>query len=132
MRALKAIGALTAISRAMEPVMRLIGIGPKASTITMIGMTLGLSYGSGIILKDARGGELSTEDVFFSLSFMGICHSLIEDTVLMLLVGAEMNGILWARTAVCMLFTAALVRVVRHLPEALKARFLWIARPATV
>ncbi|MGE4529476.1 MAG: nucleoside recognition domain-containing protein [Rhodospirillaceae bacterium] len=130
MRILREIGALNMISRAMEPVMRLIGIGTKASTITMIGMTLGLSYGSGIILKDARSGELASEDVFFSLSFMGICHSLIEDTVLMLLIGAEINGVLWIRLVVCLLFTAALVRVVRRLPEAAKTRFLWVPRQA--
>ncbi|WP_337997074.1 nucleoside recognition domain-containing protein [Oleispirillum naphthae] len=130
MRCLRAVGALNAISRAMEPVMRLIGIGAKASTITMIGMTLGLSYGSGIILKDARSGELAPEDVFFSLSFMGICHSLIEDTVLMLLIGAEINGVLWIRLAACLLFTAVLVRLVRRLPEAAKTRFLWMPRQA--
>lgn len=130
MRLLRAAGALNAISRAMEPVMRLIGIGAKASTITMIGMTLGLSYGSGIILKDARSGELPPEDVFFSLSFMGICHSLIEDTVLMLLIGAEINGVLWIRLVACLLFTAVLVRAVQRLPEAAKTRFLWTPRQA--
>ncbi len=45
MRVLRRPGILQAISRALEPMMRLIGIGPKASTITMIGMTLGMSYG---------------------------------------------------------------------------------------
>lgn len=130
MRLLRASGALALITRAMEPVMRLIGIGPKAATITVIGMTLGLSYGSGVIIDDVRKGELSPEDVFFALSLMGICHSLVEDTLLMLIVGAELSGLLGLRVVLSLVVIAAMVRIVRRLPPGMTQRLLWVPRRA--
>lgn len=130
MKILRHSGALGLITRAMEPVMRLIGIGPEAATITVVGMTLGLSYGSGVIIDDVRKGVLAPRDVFFALSLMGVCHSLIEDTLLMLLVGAELSGLVGLRMIVALAVIATLVRVVRRIPEGVATRFLWVPRTA--
>jgi hypothetical protein len=130
MKLLRRLGILQAVSRALEPMMRLIGIGPKAATITMIGMTLGMSYGSGLIVQDVRKGELGPEDVFCALSFMGVCHSLVEDTLLILLIGGHLSGVLWLRLALSLLLIATMVRLVRRLPLRLKTRFLWVERPS--
>jgi len=125
MNLLKFIGILNVISKTLEPMMRLIGVGRKASTITMIGLTLGLSYGSGIIIKESQAGELTKEDVFFCLSFMGICHSLIEDVMLVVLIGGDWFALLITRTILCLLIIAAMVRVVRIMPDSAKTRYLW-------
>jgi hypothetical protein len=97
MRVLRAIGAIDLMNRILRPVLNLIGIGPKASAITVIGLTMGLSYGGGLIINEARNGVLSKEDVFYSLTFMGLCHSLIEDTLLIALIGGHMSGAFWGR-----------------------------------
>lgn len=131
MKLLRASGALRLIERATEPLMRLTGISRAAAPITVVGMTLGLSYGSGVILDEVRKGTLAPRDVFSALSLMGVCHSLIEDTLLMLLIGAELGGLLWLRLLVAITVTAVLVRVVRRAPDAFAARFLWVARPTT-
>lgn len=130
MKLLRSSGALGLVTRAMEPVMRLIGIGPEAATITVIGMTLGLSYGSGVIIDDVRRGVLGPRDVFFALSLMGICHSLIEDTLLMLLVGAEISGLLGGRMILALAVVAVMVRAVRRIPPGFAHRFLWVPRAA--
>ncbi len=130
MKLLRISGALGLITRAMEPVMRLIGIGPEAATITVVGMTLGLSYGSGVIVDDVRKGVLGPRDVFFALSLMGVCHSLIEDTLLMLLVGAELWGLVVLRLAIGLAVIAAMVRLVRLVPERVAGRVLWVPRAA--
>lgn len=130
MKLLKASGALDLVTRAMAPPMRLIGIGPEAATITVIGMTLGLSYGSGVIIDDVKKGTIGPRDAFFALSLMGVCHSLIEDTLLMLLVGAELWGLVGLRLIVALTATMALVRLVRHVPEGVAERVLWVPRAA--
>ena len=66
MRVLGAIGAIALMNRILRPVLNLIGIGPKASAITVIGLTMGLSYGGGLIINEARNGKLSKEDIFYS------------------------------------------------------------------
>jgi len=81
----------------LAPILRTLGIGKEATNLTVIGVTLGLAYGGGLILREARSGLLSMKDVYFSLALMSICHSAIEDTLLMLLLGADWVGILVGR-----------------------------------
>ncbi|MGA1165648.1 MAG: nucleoside recognition domain-containing protein [bacterium] len=81
----------------LAPILRTLGIGREATNLTVIGVTLGLAYGGGLILREARSGLLSMKDVYFSLALMSICHSAIEDTLLMLLLGADWVGILVGR-----------------------------------
>lgn len=130
MKLLRASGALDLVTRAIGPLMQLIGIGREAAAITVVGMTLGLSYGSGVILEEIRKGGLSAREVFFAMSLMGVCHSLIEDTLVMLLVGADLWGLLGLRLIVGIAAIAVLVRLVRLVPEPLARRFLWISRTA--
>jgi len=125
MRVLSAIGAIDLLNRILRPVLDLIGIGPKASAITVIGLTMGLSYGGGLIISEARNGTLGKEDVFYSLTFMGLCHSLIEDTLLIVLIGGHLSGVLWGRLLFAVLAMAAIVQIVRRIPERARAACLW-------
>lgn len=125
MRVLGAIGAIDLMNRILKPVLDLIGIGPKASAITVIGLTMGLSYGGGLIISEARNGSLGKEDVFYSLTFMGLCHSLIEDTLLIILIGGHLSGVLWGRLIFAILAMAVIVQIVRRVPERARAAYLW-------
>tara|TARA_B100000780_G_C20737736_1_gene293057 strand:+ start:110 stop:373 length:264 start_codon:yes stop_codon:yes gene_type:complete len=84
------------------------GIGKEASTITLVGITLGLSFGGGLLIKEAHAGHVSKKDVFTSLVFLGFCHSLIENTLLVILLGAHVSGILWFRLVFAFVFTCAM------------------------
>ncbi|XXJ20129.1 nucleoside recognition domain-containing protein [Desulfovibrio caledoniensis] len=125
MRVLGAIGVIDLMNHILRPVLDLIGIGPKASAITVIGLTMGLSYGGGLIISEARNGKLSKEDVFYSLTFMGLCHSLIEDTLLIVLIGGHLSGVLWGRLLFAVLAMAAIVQIVRRVPEKARTAYLW-------
>lgn len=125
MRVLQALRAVDLMNRVLRPVLRLIGIGPKASTITIIGFTLGLSYGGGLIISESRSGNVDRKDVFYSLTLMGLSHSMIEDTLLMVLLGGHLSGIFWGRFLFSMAFMAVLVQITRRLPEKFCNRFLW-------
>lgn len=126
MRILEALRIIEFMNRILRPVLNLIGIGPKASAITVIGLTMGLSYGGGLIINEAKSGNLSKEDVFYSLTFMGLCHSLIEDTLLIMLIGGHLSGIIWGRLIFSIIATAAIVQLVRNLPPRLKDKYLWV------
>jgi len=97
----------------LRPVLKLIGIGPSASTITVVGLSLGLTYGSGLILHEIDNGRVNRQDIFYSLSLMGMSHALIEDTLLMVMIGAHHSGILWGRLVFSLLAMGVLVRLVR-------------------
>lgn len=125
MRVLDALGVLTLMNHVLKPVLRLVGIGPEASAITVAGLTLGLSYGGGLIIREARSGTVGRKDVFFSITLMGLCHSLIEDTLLMVMMGGRLSGVLWGRLAFAILAVALLVQAARRLPPKLGDKLLW-------
>ncbi|KAA0009983.1 hypothetical protein F0A17_19040 [Billgrantia pellis] len=99
------------IHKLLFPLLRLLGIGPAGANITVIGITLGLSFGAGLLLREAHSGRLTPRDILLTLSFLGLCHSLIEDTLLILLLGADLSGLLWARLGFALVVIALLARL---------------------
>lgn len=117
MKILARIGITEIMVRFLNPVLRLLGIGPTATTITIIGMMLGLAYGGGLIIQEAVSGRVHCRDVLFSLALMGLCHSIIEDTLLMAIFGGDFSGILWGRILFSMVMVFLLVKLINGLPE---------------
>ena len=110
-RVLRFIGVEKIIHALLSPVLRILGISIKASNIMIIGLTLGLSFGGGLLIKEARSGKVDAKDVFLTMAFLGLCHSLIEDTLLILLLGADLTTALWVRLAFSLLVIVALARI---------------------
>ncbi|MCP4578427.1 MAG: hypothetical protein GY846_19310 [Deltaproteobacteria bacterium] len=111
--------------RIFNPLLRLLGIGPAAAPLTIIGMVMGLAYGGGLIIHEARSGKIENRDIFFAVSFMGLAHSLFEDTLLMVVLGAHLSGLLWMRVIYAMFFIFILVRVVTRMPITLFEKYLF-------
>jgi hypothetical protein len=130
MRTLARLRITELLVRLLEPLLRLIGVGREAAPITIIGMTMGLAYGGGLIIREAKSGKVQQRDVFFSLTLMGLAHSVIEDTLLMMVLGAHLSGLFWARIVFAVGFTLILVQVVRRLPDRAVHRFLYRQVPA--
>ncbi|MBV1789184.1 hypothetical protein KQ940_14090 [Marinobacterium sp. D7] len=111
LRLLQLLGIERLIHYLLFPVLRLLGIGKAAANVTVIGTVLGLTFGAGLLIREARSGRISQRDIFLTLSFLGLCHSLIEDTLLIMLLGADLSAILWARLAFAILAIAILARL---------------------
>ncbi|EPC02344.1 membrane protein [Litchfieldella anticariensis FP35 = DSM 16096] len=108
---LRWLGIERLIHKLLYPLLRLLGVGSSAANITVIGITLGLSFGAGLLLREAHSGRLMPRDIVLTLSFLGLCHSLIEDTLLIMLLGADLSGILWARLGFALVVIALLARL---------------------
>ncbi|MBN1848535.1 MAG: hypothetical protein JW932_08110 [Deltaproteobacteria bacterium] len=113
------------LARILEPVLRLMGMSKDTVPITIIGMTMGIGYGGGLIIREAQSGRLSKKDIFFSLSFMGLMHSMIEDTLLMLLLGGHISGVLIFRFLFAMLVIFVMVKFMRRIPDRTFDRYLF-------
>jgi hypothetical protein len=105
------------LTRMLEPILRMMGMSKDAAPITIIGMTMGIGYGGGLIIREAQSGTLSRKDIFFSLSFMGLMHSMIEDTLLMLLLGGHISGVLIFRFLFAILVVFVMVRLMRRVSD---------------
>jgi len=113
------------ISKALSPLLGLMGISSNAIPVTMIGVMLGLGYGGALILREAKEGKMSSQDIFLSLSFMCLFHSALEDTILILALGADLSGILFARLLFAFLVLLVLSKLIKSLPQPVFERFLF-------
>ncbi|MFP4070476.1 MAG: hypothetical protein ACLFTB_00360 [Desulfovibrionales bacterium] len=130
MRLITALRINALLISLMSPVLRMLGIGKEAGTITIIGMTMGLAYGGGLIIHEANSGKVGSKDVFFSLTLMGLSHSVIEDTLLMIAIGGHVSGLLGGRILFSLLFVGLLVHLVGKLDRSTVNRFFYPAPAA--
>lgn len=97
LRIFKKVGIESLLQKALSPLLKMLNITKNASNITITGITLGLSYGAGLLIAEIKKGNISGKDILLSISFLNLAHSLIEDTLLVLLLGADILAILWIR-----------------------------------
>ena len=107
---LRLLGLERIIHIGLVPVLRLLGIGRSAANVTVVGVALGLSYGAGLLIRDLDAGVMSRRDAYLALCFLGLLHSVIEDTLLIMALGADLSGILWARMIFAFVVIAVLAR----------------------
>lgn len=127
---LKVTGVLELLMKALSPVLRLAGIGSEAGHLTAVGLFLGISYGAGLLIREAQSGAISPRQIFLSCVFMGFAHSVIEDTLVVISLGANVHGVLAGRLAFAVAATAAIAALLRHLSD--KTFFTQIFRLNTI
>jgi len=66
------------------------------------GLVLGITYGAGVLISEAKGGEMSQNEIFVIGTFLLICHALIEDTLLFAMFGANAVVIVTVRSLLAM------------------------------
>lgn len=132
LRVFDVLGVTRLLTRALQPALRVMGIGPGATPLAMVGVLLGLSYGGGLIIREARAGTLPPRDVLLSVSLLAICHSMIEDTLFMIALGGHWSGIVIGRVAFSVVVMIVLARIVHALPDRVLYRLVRPAEPQPV
>lgn len=114
---LKASGILALMMKALSPFLRLAGIRGEAGHLTAVGLFLGISYGAGLLIKEAQSGEISPRQIFLSSIFMGFAHSVIEDTLIVLALGANVHGVLTARLLFAIVATGIIAALLSRISD---------------
>ncbi len=89
------------LEKALSPFLKILGMTKETTTILIVGFIAGIVSGSGLLLKNVQEQKLSKKDLFCSISVMGLAHALIEDTILLMLLGASA----WVTLGVRFVFT---------------------------
>lgn len=110
MRLLQAIGLLQLLEKLLAPVLPWFGMSRNAAPLTVVGMLMGIGYGGALIIREACSGKLKREEIFYSMALMGLCHSLLEDTLLIAAIGGKFIGILWGRILFALVVVYLLVQ----------------------
>lgn len=75
-----------------------------------VGVFLGITYGAGLLIKEAQNSSLSKRDVFYVGTFLMICHAIIEDTLLFVIFDANLTIIVVARVVFAIIFSYILLK----------------------
>jgi hypothetical protein len=78
------------LSRFFAPVMRVFGLPREASFLWIVVNVVGYAYGAGIIEEQVKDGKMKPQEADLFNHHAGLCHSLLEDTVLFLAVGVSL------------------------------------------
>jgi spore maturation protein SpmB len=81
----------------LKPFTMVNGLPQRASFMWLAGILFGLVYGAGVLIAEARTGNVD-KDALVKLNLsLGISHALIEDTLLFVAVGASLFWVLVPR-----------------------------------
>jgi hypothetical protein len=81
----------------LQPVLKRLNLSNRAAFPLLAGFFLGIVIGSGVIISFAKDGSLTKRDLMLVLVFLGICHSIIEDTLIFIALGANWWVLISAR-----------------------------------
>lgn len=96
-RILEEFGFIDNLALLLRPILRLMGLPESVAFLWIVANTLGLAYGSAIMLEQSESGKLETEDADLLNHHIGISHSLLEDTLLFVAIGVPALWIIFPR-----------------------------------
>ncbi len=99
LREFRLIGRLTA---PLAPLMRLFGLSHDSAFLWIVLNTLGLAYGSSVMIGEVENGGISRRDARMLNAHAAMNHSLLEDTLLYLALGIGLFWLLVPRLVMAM------------------------------
>ena len=117
---LKYLGIWQIIINILRAPLAYLGMSDKVANIILIGLTLGISFGGGFLIEESKKNNISKKDILLSLSFLSLCHSIIEDTILILLIGSHISGVLFFR----FIYTVIIILLMRYLLDTKYQKFI--------
>jgi len=96
------------------------GISGNGLVPLLTGIVIGLTYGAGVIIHSMRSADIGKREAFLILLYLSICHAIIEDTLIFVVIGAKGLVLVSARFALATLLTYIVYRAGR--PDAVNSR----------
>ncbi|MDR2970551.1 MAG: hypothetical protein LBU83_01285 [Bacteroidales bacterium] len=127
---LKRIGAINKINSWFYPVLKFLGIGKEVIPVTVIGMTLGLAYGGGLIINEIKRTQLERRNLLYALMLMSLFHSVVEDSLIMISIGASITGVFLFRFIYTLIIMYVFVKITQRWSEK-RMRKLFYSRKLT-
>jgi spore maturation protein SpmB len=92
-RLLSNLGIMKKLARLASPLIRFLGLPANAAYVWIVSLTVGVAYGSGVLIEEVREGRLSKPEADLFNHHAAINHSQIEYTALFVSIGVPY---LWA------------------------------------
>nr|WGD62414.1 nucleoside recognition domain-containing protein [Bacillus subtilis] len=105
---LRDLGWLHRFSKWLSPFTRLIGMNKNTSMTMVAGLTIGLAYGAGVMIKAVEDDGVSRRDMTLAFIFLVACHAVVEDTLVFIPLGIPVWPLLVIRVTTAVLLTMAI------------------------
>lgn len=100
---LKEFNLLKMISATFAPFMQVMGLTRESSFLWFVAQTLGLTYGSAVMVEAVNNKEIKPRDTNLLNYHIAINHSLLEDTLLFVAIGVPVLWITFPRIILAMI-----------------------------
>jgi hypothetical protein len=108
---------LDVIARLFAPLMQFFGLSRNVSFLWFVAQTLGLSYGSAVMIEQVDNHIVSREEANMLNYHIAINHSLLEDTLLFVSIGVSMGWIVFPRIGLALLVVWGVRLLSRFFPQ---------------
>lgn len=105
MEVLKDAKILEKLAGKFKFVARFFNISNEAIFPLLVGIVFGIAYGAGVIIESAQDYNLNSKDLHKVMIFLIICHAIIEDTLVFIVVDANLWLLFFTRLIVAIILT---------------------------
>ncbi len=102
---LRELGWLHRFSRWLSPFTQLLGMNKNTSMTMVAGLTIGLAYGAGVMIKAVEDDGVGRRDMTLAFVFLVACHAVVEDTLVFIPLGIPVWPLLLIRVTTAVLLT---------------------------
>ena len=106
---MRQLGIIEVLSKVLRPLLAIFGLPSRTSFLWIVANTLGLAYGSAVMISEVEAGNISKEEADLLNYHVAVSHSNLEDLLLFAAIGASVFWMLSIRLA----FAALSVWIVR-------------------
>lgn len=125
MEILKDLRVLEKLSLKMKPIAKFFEISDEAVFPLIIGLIFGLAYGAGVIIESVKENDLPKKDLYVIMIFLVACHAVIEDTLIFVVIGANLWLLLGLRLGAAIILAYFVSKLfARHETNLIKAKQL--------
>lgn len=93
------------------PTLKWLGISEKMLPLTIAGLGMGIAYGGGLIIEESQRADISSKEIFYAMTLMGLFHSIFEDTILMLSMNGHWSGIIVFRIIFALIISRGIIKI---------------------
>jgi hypothetical protein len=96
-RILQEFKLIELLTKPLTPMLKLMGLPPSTSFLWIVANSLGLAYGSAVMMEEVKEGRITKKDADLLNYHIAISHSNLEDLLLFAAVGASIMWMLIPR-----------------------------------